>query len=246
LFSIMAASQTLLERLPSELLQRAKSAGVSFGAEAREQDLLSFGVGPLAPELALLKGQVTELCVARSGGLGTSLALSACAQAQRQGQGFGSGEAHWCAFVDPAASLYAPGVQGHGVKLDRLLVVRPPLEALGRVALRLARSRVFVLLVVDTVAVPGQSLGVDLGAWVRIVRQMSLALEGSQASVLLITSEAARRPVALPVARRIDLARPRPDLLRFRIARDRFHQPEPWRSVPHTTTRFDEPVRRVG
>jgi hypothetical protein len=251
----MAISQPLLERLTPEFLRRAQRAGVALGAQSAHpqgrsgqepEGLLPFGFGPLAPELGLLRGQVTELCVARSGGLGTSLALYACAQAQRQGQGLGSGEAHWCAFVDPLGSLYAPGVAARGVELEHLLVVRPPVEALGTVALRLARSKVFVLLVVDTTGVPGQSLGVDLGAWVRIVRQMTLALEGSRASVLLITSEAARRPVALPVARRIDLTRPKPDILRFRIARDRFRPPTPWRSLPHRVTRFDEPIRRVG
>ena len=252
LFSVMASSQPLLERLPPEFLRRAQRAGVALGASqgqsgiAAEDGLLSLGFGPIAPELGLVRGQVTELCVARSGGLGTSLALRACAEAQRQGQGLGSGEAHWCAFVDPLGSLYAPGVAAHGVDLERLLVVRPPVASVGTVALRLARSKVFVLLVVDTAGVPGQSLGVDLGTWVRIVRQMTIALEGSKASVLLITSETARRPLTLPVARRIDLSRPKPDLLRFRIARDKFHQPTPWRTLPHRVTRFDEPVRRAG
>lgn len=247
----MAATQPLLERLPPELLLRAKSAGISFGGpssplSAEREGLLPFGFGSLAPELGLLRGQVTELCVARSGGLATNLALQACAQAQRQGQGLDTSGAHWCAFVDPSASLYAPGVVARGIRLDRLLVVRPPTEALGRVALRLARSKVFVLLVVDTMGMPGQTLGVDLGAWVRIVRQMTLALEGSQSAVLLVTSELARRPVALPVARRIEVSHPKPDVLRFRIARDRFRQPEPWRSVSYAVSRFEEPMQRTG
>lgn len=236
-----------LEHLPPELLQRAKSIGVSLGAHAEQQKVLPFGFGPLSAEQGLLRGQVTELCVSPSGGLGTSLALGACAQAQRMGQGFGSDNtAHWCAFIDPSGSLYAPGVVMRGVQLDRLLIVRPPLESLGQVALKLARSKVFALLVIDTCGVPGQVLELNLGAWVRIVRQMTLALEGSDASVLLITSETARRPVALPVARRIDLSRAKPDVLRSRIARDRFYQPESWRSLSHTVTRFDEPIRRAG
>lgn len=247
----MAATQTILERLPGDFLLRARSAGMSFGGsasplQAEPEALLPFGFGALAPELGLLRGQVTELCVARSGGLATDLALRACAQAQQQGQGLGTTFAHWCAFVDPSASLYAPGVVARGVKLDRLLVVRPEAEALGRVALRLARSKVFVLLVVDTVGTPGQSFLADLGAWVRIVRQMTLALEGSQAAVLLVTSELARRSVALPVARRIDISHPKPDVLRFRIARDRFRQPEPWRNITYAVTRFEEPLRRTG
>lgn len=234
--------------LSPELLQRAKSIGVTLGAHTEPQKVLPFGFGPLSADQGLLRGQVTELCVSQSGGLGTSLALGACAQAQRMGKGFDSSNttAHWCAFVDPSGSLYAPGVVARGVQLDRLLIVRPPLEALGQVALKLARSKVFVLLVIDTCGVPGQVLDINLGAWVRIVRQMTIALEGSEASVLLITTDAARRPIALPVARRIDLTRAKPGVLRSRIARDRFYQPEPWRNLAHTVTHFDESIRRAG
>jgi recombination protein RecA len=250
------ASDTLLARLPADFLQRAKSNGVSIGdqnlglglGEGRPaaSEVLSFGLGALAPELSLLRGEVNELCVARSGGLGTCLALNACAEAQRQGLGLATDEAQWCAFVDPTASLYAPGVAAQQVALDRLLVVRPPVESLARVALRLARSKVFVLVVVDTTGPLGHSIAVDLGGWVRIVRQMTLALEGSRACVLLITNELARRPLALPVARRIEINRAKPDVLRFRIARDRFHQPEPWRTLPYVASRFEEAMRHAG
>lgn len=246
MFSMEAHSSSPLERIPAEVLKRAKSIGVALGAEASEHKVLPFGVGPLSAEQGLLRGQVTELCVGSAGGLATRLALGACAKAQQMGEGFGATDVHWCAFVDPAGSLYAPGVAASGVRLDRLLVVRPPKESLARIALKLARSKVFVLLVVDTCGVQGQALGVDLGAWVRIVRQMTLALEGSDASVLLITSEFARRPIPLPVARRIELSRTKPDVLRVRIGRDRFRQPEPWRDLTYPVTRFDEPIRRAG
>lgn len=248
LFSVSTPSQNPLERLPAELLKRAKSIGVTLGAQASdEQRILPFGWGPLSPEHGLLRGQVTELCVGSAGGLATSLALGACAQAQQMGgKGFGSDDAHWCAFIDPAGALYAPGVVARGVRLDRLLVLRPPLEALGRIAVKVARSQVFGLLVVDTCGVQGQTLGVDLGVWVRLVRQMTLALEGSESSILLITSELSRRPIPLPVARRIDLVRVKPDVLRFRIARDRARPPEPWRHLTYSVTSFDEPIRHAG
>jgi recombination protein RecA len=235
-------ANALLDRLPTEFIRRVRNAGVALGAEAPSVGSLSFG---WSLEQGWLRGQVTELCVAPSGGLGTRLALGACAQAQQLKNGF-SDEANWCAFVDPSGSLYAPGVAAQGVRLDRLLVVRPPIEALGRVALRLARSKVFVLLVVDTSAILGQSRGMDWGGWARIVRQMSLALEGSDASVLLLTKEGDPRPVALPVARRIEARRIKPDVLRLRTARDRFQQAEPWRNVVHPVTRFDEPIRHAG
>jgi recombination protein RecA len=172
------------------------------------------------------------------------LALSACAQAQQQGLTLGHQEGHFCAYVDPSCSLYAPGVQALGVRLDRLLVVRPPLEALVAVTLRLVRSRVFVLVVVDTAGVPGHPLQVDLGAWVRIVRQMNLALEGTQSSVLLITDASARRPMPLPVARRIETSRPNHEQLRMLIAKDRFRESARSQVLEHRNLTFTQPLRR--
>lgn len=240
----MLNAQALSEHLPLEFLQRAKRAGVNLGTEGLKESYLSFGIDAIGPEQGLLRGQVTELCVARGGGLATSLALGACAEAQRQGLTLGSTKGHWCAFVDPSASLYAPGVQGLGVQLDRLLVVRPPLASLTAVTLRLVRSKVCVLVVVDTAGVPGQPLNVDLGAWVRVVRQMNLALEGSQCSVLLLTDENARRPMTLPVARRIELQRINPEQLKLQIARDRFKAPSAGHTVHHPCPTFAEPLRR--
>jgi recombination protein RecA len=241
----MLAATAPHEPLPQEFLQRAKRIGVSLGtAVAASESFLPFGFGQLSPEQGLLRGQVTELCVARSGGLVTSLALSACVAAQRQGLELGSSAGHWCAYVDPAASLYAPGVHSLGVALERLLVVRPPLEALASVTLRLVRSKTCVLVVVDTAGVPGKPLNVDLGAWVRVVRQMSIALEGTQCSVLLITDAEARRPLALPVARRIELSRPSVEQLELRIVKDRFREPEQARRVAHRCPTFAETLRR--
>jgi recombination protein RecA len=240
----MLALSSHHEPLPQEFLQRAKRIGVSLGTAAERESFLPFGLGQLQPEQGLLRGQVTELCVSRAGGLATSLALSACVEAQRQGLELGTPLGHWCAYVDPSASLYAPGVKSLGVELERLLVLRPPLEALASVTLRLVRSRTCVLVVVDTAGVPGQPLPIDLGAWVRIVRQMSLALEGTQCSVLLITDAEARRPLALPVARRIELSRPNAEHVEMRIVKDRFREPCSARRILHRSTTFADSLQR--
>jgi hypothetical protein len=108
-----------------------------------------------------------------------------------------------------------------GVELERLLVVRPRVEALGRVALRLVESRAFAVTVIDTVGAPGASLEVELGAWPRVVRRLSMAVDGSAAVVLLMTDAAARRPLPLPVAMRIELQRPSADKLTLRVAKDK-------------------------
>ena len=141
-----------------------------------------------------------ELMVRGGGALGTTLALGACRAVQREGQG-------WCGFVDPSGTLHAPGVAGLGVELERLLVVRPPLEMLSRVVLRMAEARVFSLLVVDTAGVADLALDVHLGPWVRVVRRLALALQGTESTVLLLTSRSAPRPLALPVSHRLELER---------------------------------------
>lgn len=167
----------------------------------------------------LLTPGVVEL--ACDGGLarGTSLALCACRKAQRD-EKTRSGQSAWCAFVDPTRSLYAPGVQARGVDLERLLVVRPDEEALSRVALRLVESKVFPVVVVDLMGIPGSGLNPHLGSWVRVVRRLSLALERSTRSVILLTDKSEPRALPLPVTRRIELSRPSPFELQFQITKD--------------------------
>jgi recombination protein RecA len=126
------------------------------------------------------------------------------------------------------------------VLLECLLVVRPPLEALGRTVLRLVEAQAFAVVVIDTVGVPGASLAVSLGVWPRLVRRMAMALEGSSSCALLITDSSARRPLALPVAQRIELSRPEHDKLMVRIAKDRFGRVSSPRSV--AWARSDQPV----
>jgi recombination protein RecA len=137
----------------------------------------------------------------------------------------------WCAWITPAhpgmPSLYAPALVQAGVDLDRLLVVRPPPQALARTVVKVAASGAFALLVVD---VPYRG---DLGggrsskqggpthdAGALIVRKLALAAEESGTTSLLLTSALTPRAVPWPVAMRLEVER-RPDALSVRVAKDR-------------------------
>jgi recombination protein RecA len=213
----MALPAHLLERLPPGVTRGA------FEARGTGEEVLPFGIPELdsvLPGGGIARGAVVELAVASGAALATSLSLSACRSAQQQAFERG-GEIPWCAFLDASATLYAPAVVEASVVLDRLLVLRPPLEALGRTALRAAESQVFAVLVIDTVGAPGAELDVSLGMWPRIIRRLAMAIEGTLCSVVLITDVAARRPLTLPVAQRIELNRPTRDKLVVRVAKDR-------------------------
>ena len=213
--------------LPAHVLDRLSpafsQAGVRFARPADEpKQGLPFGIAELdalLPDGGLLRGSVVELSAAGEGALGTSLGLAACAQAQAQALVRGS-STPWCAFIDPSGTLYGPGVAAAEVELSRLLVVRPPIEALSRVALRLAESSAFAVVVVDLTGVVGERVAVSLGTWPRVVRRLAMAIEGTGHSVLLLTRQADRRPLPLPVAQRIEVSRPAADKLVVRVAKD--------------------------
>lgn len=215
--------------LPAHLLERlsptfAQAGGVRLARPANgpEQAGLAFGIpelDALLPDGGLLRGSVVELCTLGEGALGTSLGLSICARAQADAQARGL-PTPWCAFVDPSSTLYGPGVAGAGVELSRLLVVQPPLAALSRVALRLAESEAFAVVVVDLAGVVGERVAVPLGTWPRVVRRLAMAIEGTGHSIVLLTREADRRPLPLPVAQRLELSRPTADKLMVRLAKD--------------------------
>jgi hypothetical protein len=214
----MALPQHVLDRLPPALLRGGMLS--SAGAPATG---LALGLGELdalLPDGGLLRGGVTELSVAGAAAGATRLSLLACRAVQAEGRARGGG-APWCAFVDASSTLYGPGVAEAGVQLDRLLVVRPPREALARVSARLVESRAFALVIIDTVGVPGCPLDVSLGTWPRVVRRLAMAVEGTDASVLLVTAAKASRPLPLPVAQRIELVRSSEQTLDVRIAKDR-------------------------
>lgn len=215
--------------LPAHLLERISpvfdQAGARLAAPASHPDArgLSFGIAELdalLPDGGLLRGGVVELCAAGEGALGTSLALAVCAQAQAEARARDR-RTPWCAFIDPSGTLYGPGVAAAGVELSRLLVVRPPLAALSRVALRLAESQAFAVVVVDLAGVVGERVAVPLGTWPRVVRRLAMAVEGTAHGVVLLTREADRRPLPLPVAQRLEVSRPSADKLMVRLAKDR-------------------------
>ncbi len=224
----------ILEKLPPELALALRKRplpsseapvdpSVRTALEAPSSEGLPTGIALVdreLPDAGLPKGAVVELAVQGTAALATSLALSVCRSAQRAVEGLG-GTVPWCAFIDPSRSLYAPGVARAGVRLDRLLVVRPPREALGRVAIRLVESQCFAVVVIDTVGIPGAELGVSLGAWPRVVRRMSMSLANTQGTALLITDSTARRPLTLPVAQRVELCRSHAHKLILQVAKDR-------------------------
>jgi hypothetical protein len=214
-----------------------------FEARAKTLPLGIQEINDALPEGGLPRGAVVEIAAPRGLGRGTSLALSACAAAQAEARtrGAGATDGAWCAWVDPSGSLFAPAVARAGVDLGRLLVVRPPPEMLAKVAVRVALSRAFAVLVIDTVGVPG-ALGQgaasgpqggrggapvigrreeDLARWVNVVRKLALALEGSDGTILLLTDRQAARPMPLPVAMRLELERTAEDRLMLRVAKDR-------------------------
>ncbi|MCC6552264.1 MAG: recombinase A [Polyangiaceae bacterium] len=199
-------------------------------------------INEVLPDGGLPRGGVVELATPRGLGQGTSIALSACAggQAEARLRGGEGTEGAWCAWIDPSATLYAPAVTRAGVDLERLLVVRPAVEGLAKVAVRMAASRAFAVLVVDAAAVPGAWGGAGMGAgkgaasgrgraspeedlsrWVNVVRKLSLASEGGDGIVLLLTDRQAVRPLPLPVAMRIEVERIAEDRLSIRVAKDR-------------------------
>ena len=238
-FSIMARPADLLERLPDSLGFGAKSrlgGQVRLGAANVSTQLpagLTLGWPELEaglPDAGLARGHVVQLAALHPGALTTSIALKACAQAQQQGHAVGTDEP-WCAFIDPSKSLHAPGVAEFGLRLDRLLVVTPEPQALANVALRVVRSGVFAVVVIDAGGGLGESSVRSLGPWVRIIRQMALALEGQRTVVLLLTDASSQAPLPLPVAQRIELRRNHSNQLELRVAKDRWGRITGWKRV---------------
>ncbi len=219
MFSVVALPAALAHLSPRlvragalELEARGPDHALPFGFEALDH---------LLPDGGLLRGGVVELSIAGSG-LGTTLSLAAVrAFQERKEASFGTSVKPWCAFVDPSSSLYAPGVVASGIALERLLVVRPPVEAIGRVALKLAESGVFELVVVDLMGTLGRSLDCSLGRLGRVVRRLSMAVDGTNKSVLLVTDTHVERALPLPVAQRIEVVRTAADRLSVRVAKDR-------------------------
>jgi len=233
MFSVMALPAAL-SRISPALVK----AGVQLGAASRpEGEALPFGIegfDRVLPDGGLVRGGVVELSVSGDASLATTLSLAAVRAVQREGRASTAARAPWCAFVDPSMSLYAPGVSALGIELDRLLVVRPSRDAIGRVAIKLVESSVFSLVVVDAVGTVGAPVDLSLKSFVRVVRRLSMAVDGTKNSVLLLTSASQARSLPLPVAQRIELQRPARERLVVRVAKDRRGRVTPPRSVVWT------------
>jgi recombination protein RecA len=196
---------------------------------------LPLGLGELdgaLPDGGLPRGAVSEIASPYGLGQASSIALAACVAAQKDAKLRG-GEATagaWCAWIEGLAAeratdelptLFAPAAARAGVDLDRLLVIRPPLDAVSRVVTRAAESRVFAVIVVDLVGVPGRRAEARLDRWANPVRRLAMAVEHTETAVVLLTDALAPRPLPLPVALRIEVERVAQDRLSLTVAKDR-------------------------
>jgi hypothetical protein len=213
-----------------EALEALAGSSVSLGvfSETRRQALqVAPPLSLVLPEGGFPQGSVVELASPANLGHGLGVALAACSASQGASVRRG-GEMAWCAFLDPDRTLFGPAVQASGVSLERFLVLRPARHLLAKVAVRVALSHIFSVIVVDVAAVPGVSLSTkahraeSMDVWSKVTRRLSLAVEKTPTTVFLLTRSEAHRPAALPAAMRVELECAGPESLFVRVAKDRF------------------------
>jgi hypothetical protein len=202
------------------------------------------------PEGGFPRGSVVELASPGNLGHGLSVALSACSASQEASVRCG-GEMAWCAFLDPDQTLFGPAVQASGVCLERLLVVRPPRHLLAKVAVRVALSRIFSVIVVDVAAVPGATSSKQhrfeaMDAWSKVTRRLALAVEKTPTTLFLLTRAEARRTSALPVAMRVELENGGGESLFVRVAKDKLGRVTSPRKIAWTRPRGASRANGVG
>lgn len=251
-----AASEPKARGLRAHELKTAAQLQAALEFQSAER-VLALGIPELdeaLPQGGLLQGSVTELQVRGAGGAATSFALCACRAAQTVAAGWNGsldgqslrksaaplGESvPWCVFIDPSASLYAPGVAELGVELGRLLVVRPEIDAVERVAVRIAEARAVGMLVVDLRGALG-GLSSRRGTSPRtsnpnlqgVVRRLALCVQNLATCVLLITDAGSPRALPLPVAMRLEFARASESHFEVRVAKERTGRVSSPRLVP--------------
>jgi hypothetical protein len=118
-------------------------------------------------------------------------------------------------------SLFAPGVAQLGIELDRLLVARPELKDVERVAVRIVEAKVVSVLVIDLRGALAGDLSVDGPKWQRTIRRLSLAVKQMPTCVLVITRAEPRLALPLPVAMRLEFNRLSSDSFEVRVAKER-------------------------
>lgn len=179
------------------------------------------------PEGGFPRGAVVELVSPANLGHGLGVALEACAKSQAESARLGADMA-WCVFLDPDRTLFGPAVQASGVCLERLLVLHPPRHLLAQIAVRVASSRLFSVIVVDVAGVPGAAPGAkadprfeSMQVWWKAARRLALAVENTNSTLFLLTKSEAHRPQNLPVAMRVELQNRGPDGLVVRVAKEK-------------------------
>src|SRR5689334_5624504 len=214
----MVAAPEARSLLTHEALRAWAGAAVRIGAPRPKQGAALRIASPLAsalPDEGFPRGSVVELASPANLGHGLGVALAACAASQRASVARG-GEMAWCAILDPDHTLFGPAVQASGVCLERLLVLRPPRHLLAKVAVRVALSRIFSVIVVDVASIPGAAVGrrspaahATVGAkahhrfeametWSKVTRRLALAVEKTPTTLFLLTRSEAARASALP------------------------------------------------
>jgi RecA/RadA recombinase len=228
-----------LEALRSRLLQSARNFDVahldqsSSSSGNKRNDLDWPELADILPDGAFPRG-VVELASPYALGGSTAVAFAAVRSAQKRET---DSNAIPVAWIDTDATLFAPGAASAGVDLARLFVVRPPRAELGRIAVKVARSGAFDLLVVDMDPIPGACAPVsNMGAMFAgipekqaqlasskmevVVRKLALAAEENGMTVILITDARRHRAVPWPVAMRLELER-HPGKIGVRVAKER-------------------------
>jgi hypothetical protein len=192
------------------------------------------------PDGGLPRG-VVELSSPRALG-SASIALSAVRAAHKRDA------RAWCAWIDPEQTLYAPGVAMAGVDLTRMLVVSPPRRDLGRIAVKIAASRAFDVIVIDMDPVSGaraRAASSETRARSRqgarrewpgevLVRKLAIQAEEGGATIVLLTDARVARAVPWPVSLRIELARS-PEAIALRVAKEKRGRVGPVKAVPLRT-----------
>ncbi|MBP9114396.1 MAG: recombinase A [Polyangiaceae bacterium] len=204
--------------LSHPLFERFK---ITFGESAnRRLDAISLdwpAFDALLPDHGLPRG-VIEVRAPKALGGSTLVALAAMRSLHR------ADAQSWCAWLDPEASLYAPGVAMAGVDLNRLLVIRPPRAEVLRSSLKAVRSSAFGLIAIDVdpahhdARSPRDRSRQDIEVF---VRKAALLAGESGATVLLLTDSQVNRSVPLPVALRLELTRTE-QTLRVHVAKERY------------------------
>jgi hypothetical protein len=200
-----------------ELLARLGPSAIKLATEETSVRARPLGwpeLEAVLPDAGMPRG-VVELSAPHALGGATSVALALV------GNVHAANARTWCAWIDPEATLHAPGVVAAGVDLERLLVVRAARSELARVALKVVSSGAFDVVVIDVDAVPGAAPSTPGKSFERSVRKLALAAEPSGATVLLLTDASRPRPAPWPVSLRLELSRPGPSELAVRVGKDR-------------------------